>query len=179
MEYIIAYHCAPALVGIKPSNLVSCQKNKGFDVHSEIRRLNSELNSKDIYFEIIAECEKRVLLMVYRKKILQKTLNNSEIRSFLTSLGYPRKAESYELLNYLKKRLKNDDFPHEIGAFLGYPMHDIYGFILHKDKGCLLSGEWKVYKNPETAQKQFERFSACRKALLKKLVQGKTLAQTF
>lgn len=179
MENIIAYHCAPALAGIKPSNIVSCQKDKGFDVHYEIKRLNSELNSTDIYFETISECEKRVLLMVYRKKILEKTLSDLEIKDFLHSFGYPRNGGSKEFLKFLKLRMTNRDFPHEIGAFLGYPIDDIYGFIFHKDEGCLLNGEWKVYKNPEQAQKMFDRFSACRREVMNKVVQGKTLVQMF
>lgn len=68
IENIIAYHCGPALAGIKPSNIVACYKDKLPDVHESIIRLNLQLNHKDIYIEALCECEKRVLIMVYRRK---------------------------------------------------------------------------------------------------------------
>lgn len=179
MENIIGYHCAPALAGIKPSNLVTCYKNRGYDVHAEIDRLNNELNCKDIYFEPICECERRVLLLVYRKKVLQKVLFAPEIHSFISKLGYSDANDVDAYIRILKSRFDECDFPHEIGIFLGYPLHDVYGFMFHKDEGCLLCGEWKVYKNPEEAQRLFERFLACRKAVLRRILAGCTLAQMF
>lgn len=179
MENIIGYHCAPALAGIKPSNLVACYKNQGYNVASEIKRLNEELNCKDIYFEPVCECEKRVLLLCYRKKILGRVLNQPEIKEFLSVFGYSEADNPDTYIAILKRRFVKGKFPHEIGIFLGYPLHDVYGFIFHKDEGCLLCGEWKVYKNPEEAQKLFDRFSACRKAVLRRVLQGFTLAQMF
>ena len=179
MENIIGYHCAPALAGIKPSNIVPCYKNSGYDIKKEIARLNSELNCKDIYFEAVCECEKRILLMVYRKKVLKKILDNSEVKSFLKSLGYPEAPDTDTYIKFLKERLTNTEFPHEICVFLGYPMHDVYGFMYHKDEGCLFCGEWKVYKNVDEAKKLFNRFAACRKAVLKRILRGHTLAQVF
>ena len=72
-----------------------------------------------------------------------------------------------------------ENFPHEIGAFLGYPLHDIYGFIYHRDAGCILTGEWKVYEDEDGARKLFMRYNKCRRALLARLEEGKTLAQIF
>ena len=98
MENVIGYHCAPALAGIKPSNIVACYKDRGYDVNKEIQRLNSELNGKGIYFYPLCECEKRVLLMVYRKNILQKSLCDTEVRKFLVSFGYPETADTEEYI---------------------------------------------------------------------------------
>ncbi len=179
MENVIGYHCAPALAGIKASNIVACYKDKGYNVNREISRLNNELNSRKIYLEPLCESEKRVLVMVYRSNVLCKALKNEEVKSFLSSLGYPADADLHTYIRILKKRLINEDFPHEIGAFLGYPMHDVYGFINHRDEECLLCGEWKVYKKPEEAQKMFERFSACRKALAGQIMKGHSLSQMF
>lgn len=179
MENVIGYHCAPALAGIKPSNLVACYKDKGYDVSAEMKRLNTELNCRDIYFEPICECEKRVLLLCYRKKVLGKVLDMPEVKDFLSDFGYSEATDIDTYIEILKSRFCKSEFPHEIGIFLGYPLHDVYGFMFHKDEGCLLCGEWKVYHNPEEAQKLFARFSACRKAVLRKVLQGHTLAQMF
>lgn len=179
MEKLIAYHCAPALAGIKPSNIVTCYKNKIEKLNEKIERLNSELNKKDIYVEILCECEKKALVMVYRKRFLEKALREESVKEFLVSMGYPAEGGVEDYIEVLKKHLEREEFSHEIGAFLGYPMHDIYGFMYHKDQGCLLCGEWKVYKNADAAEKLFHRFNRCRRALCEKIDSGKTLSQMF
>ncbi|MBO5060288.1 MAG: DUF3793 family protein [Clostridia bacterium] len=179
MENIIAYHCAPALAGIKPANIVAFYKDKFPNICEEIERLNLELNCRGIYFEILCECDKRALIMVYRRKALEAALRNDEVNAFLLSHGYPEKGSINMYIEHLKKRLEKEEFPHEIGAFLGYPLHDIYGFINHKNEGCILCGEWKVYHNAEEAKKLFKRFDSCRKAVAKKVLGGQTLAQVF
>ncbi|MBQ7959637.1 MAG: DUF3793 family protein [Clostridia bacterium] len=179
MEAKIAYHCAPALAGIKPANIVNVPKSVSVDIHSEIEKLNGKMNVKDIFFEIIFECEKRIILMVYRRELLEKTLSEKAIKCFLCSFGYPHQVTVEGYIAFLRERLKNREFPHEIGAFLGYPIHDIQGFLYQKDEGCLLCGEWKVYKNPEKAKLLFKRFEACRSALVRRVMRGETLQQIF
>ncbi len=179
MEKMIAYHCAPALAGIKPSNIVSIYKNKTKNINEKLEKLNSQLNKNDIYFDVLCECEKKKLVMVYRKSALEKTLNDEKVKAFLVSMGYPKEGKVEDYLEILKNRLNGSEFSHEIGAFLGYPIHDIYGFMYHKDEGCLLCGEWKVYENADTAQKLFHRFNSCRQAVCSKIDNGKTLAQMF
>lgn len=180
MEKIIAYHCAPALAGIKPSNLVSIFKDRVSDIHSEIEKLNRQLNCKDIYIEAIHECSSRVLAIVYRKKVLARHLKKSNCADFLQAFGYSAQGTIEEYISHLKYRLLNSaEFPHEIGVFLGYPINDIYGFIHHKNDGCLLCGEWRVYENAEKAQKLFLRYRACRKAVSKRVANGCTLAEIF
>ena len=180
LEELLAYYCAPALAGIKPANIVSCQKPLFPDLYRELDRLNSELNRKDIYIETLCECENHVLVMVYRKSVLENHLHSYSNAAFLLQYGYAKNGSLSDYFNMLKKRLSCDSFPHEIGVFLGYPLHDIYCFINHRDEGCLLVGEWKVYHNIEEAEKLFGRFKACRKALVKRVSQkGKTLAQIF
>ncbi len=178
-EKTVAYFCGPALAGIKPSNLVSIGKAEVPDIYNKITALNSRLNKKGIYADIVCECDKRVLLLVYRRKALLSYLEKPEITDFLISCGYGKNLELNEYINTLKSRLNMCDFPHEIGAFLGYPLHDIYGFINHKNEGCLLTGEWKVYKNMEYAKKQFAIYAACRSALVKRLESGKSLDEIF
>lgn len=179
VESLLAYQCGPALAGIKPANIAACTKARIANAKSEIAQLNSQLNDKGIYIEILCECERRILVMVYRRKKLLEYLSNKEIKSFLMDCGYPEKVSVEEYIKFLKTRLEKDDFPHEIGAFLGYPLHDIHGFINHKDEGCLLTGEWKVYAEADKARALFGRYRACRMAILRRIAQGKTLAQLF
>lgn len=176
LEELIAQHCSPALAGIKPANLVSCFKNKIPDLQTEILRLNKELNPQGIFLENICECDKRILLLVYRKKQLTDYLSKLEISELLKHCGYSS-INLLDCIKTLKKRMLNTDFPHEIGAFLGYPAHDIYGFINHKT--CLLVGDWRVYENADEAKKIFARYKICRCAVMKKVSQGKKLSQIF
>ena len=39
-EYILAYHCAPAFAGIKPSNIASCSKRENPNITVQIKMLN-------------------------------------------------------------------------------------------------------------------------------------------
>lgn len=179
LENLIAYHCGPALAGIKPANIASCSKIQFPDVYDDIEKINNQLNVKDIYAEIICECDKRALVMVYRKKVLEDHLKKKEMQRFLSEYGYMQDYNLKEYIAFLKTRLSMGEFPHEIGVFLGYPLHDIYGFINHRDEGCLLIGEWKVYDDAEYAKKMFLRYKACRNAIVKRLNNGCSLAQIF
>ena len=179
LEAPIAYHCAPALAGIKPANIVSCQKSKNNNIYPELEKLNSELNCKDIYLEVLCECEKRLLVMVYRKALLERYLNDRANKAFLAKYGYSQAISTESHLETLKSRMEFDSFPHEIGVFLGYPLRDIHCFINHRDRGCLLCGEWKVYHNVPKAEKLFKRYRSCRKALSKRVASGCSLAKIF
>ena len=179
LETLIAYYCAPALAGIKASNIFSCYKDKCPDAKTEIQKLNKLLNKKDIYIETLCECERRLLLIVYRKQKLLNQLEDVSIKELLSKYGYRDCKTIPDYLNALRIRLEDKEFPHEIGAFLGYPVQDIYGFIYHKDEGCLLVGEWRVYSNKENAKIMFLRFKRCRKALLKRVMDGNSLADIF
>ena len=54
-----------------------------------------------------------------------------------------------------------EEFPHEIGLFLGYPLGDVVGFMEHKGKNCLCCGCWKAYTDACAAKRQFDRFNKC------------------
>ena len=87
-EYILAYHCAPAFAGIKPSNIASCSKRENPNITVQIKMLNEKLNKNDIYIDVLCECGERVLLMVYRKQKLCEYLQRDDIKSFLCDNGY-------------------------------------------------------------------------------------------
>ena len=124
---------------------------------SEIEKLNNILNRKDIYIEILCECKERILIMLYRRKRLCEYLNNLQIKNLLKRYDYPKQFSLQKYLKLLRGRIalrccETEKFPHEIGAFLGYPIHDIYGFINNRDEQCLLTGEWKVNADADNAK---------------------------
>ena len=64
-----------------------------------------------------------------------------------------------------------NEFPHEVGLFLGYPPADVEGFMYQREK-YKLCGLWKVYDDVEGAQKQFDRLRHCTEVYLNCLNRG-------
>ena len=180
LEHELAFYCSPAFAGIKPSNILSYSTNDKPRLKKQIDRLNSQLNSSGIYIKILCEYEKRVLIMVYRPGKLGSYINRPEIAAFLNGRGYVSTSDVEGCLKRLSERIRTSgEFPHEIGAFLGYPIADIYGFINHKNEGCKYTGHWKVYANVEEAKKTFKKYDSCRNAVISRLNCGKTLTDMF
>lgn len=61
----------------------------------------------------------------------------------------------------MKRLGESDEFPHEIGLFLGYPVEDVKGFIENKASCAKCVGYWKVYGDEEKAQKLFNQYKKC------------------
>ncbi len=179
LEILLSYFCAPALAGIKPANTLTCQKMLISDIPNQIEKLSGELNPCDIYIEVLCEYERYILIMAYRKKVLENHLTQEDNRAFLSKFGYSGCTDVCEYLSFLKSRFSYCEFPHEIGVFLGYPLCDIYGFINHRSEGCLMAGEWRVYHNMDKASAMFERYRLCRTSLAKKVIEGRSLADIF
>ena len=179
-EKELAFHCAPALAGIKAANLICCAKEDYDSFEELIAQYNAQLNRCGICFEILSQCSKKHLLLVYRPKLLERHVSLPVCRQILSAAGYPAAAPLPGLLKHLKGRLTNcEEFPHEIGVFLGYPPEDVIGFQLHRGKGYKLCGYWKVYSDPELAEKAFRCYDRCRSALYRRVSSGYTLTKLF
>ena len=164
-ERKLAYHCAPAIFGIKSSNLINVSKKEFPNIHLDILELNNDKHAR-VFFKIIYEDEKSLLLLVYRKEVLLDQLKDINNYNFLREYGYPSKVSLDSYFNYLSYRIKTvESFPHEIGVFLGYDLEDIIDFKEGKKK-CLHVGYWKVYSNKEIKIKKFDRFTRCKRAAL-------------
>ena len=86
------------------------------------------------------------------------------------------------MLNRLSERidLYSDgtmQFPHEIGAFLGYPVMDMKGFIEHNGKDFVFSGYWKVYHDVQGAVKLFQRYDEERRQTIREVIMGKSIRE--
>lgn len=173
IETKIVMHCGPTLAGLKPANMLSLSKVQYPNLHAQLANMNRELNGCDIFFEILCECEKSALVMVYRRENLHKCINKPETVKFLHKYGYPNSGKLSENIEFLRSRIgENAEFPHEVGVFLGYPMCDVYGFINHKNVGCMYTGYWKVYDNVESTKELFSKYDRCRSRLMQLVNQG-------
>ena len=149
------------------------------DLSLELRKYGHALRSSDLVFDILCECEKRALVLVYRKSLLSRELSRPAAADFLHSIGYPHTDPSIwfdSALRHLRSRIgSSGGFPHEIGLFLGYPPADVFGFIENKGKDFLFSGYWKVYSDAEQRKQMFAAYTACRDFLCERIAGGDRL----
>ena len=144
---------------------------------NQTQDLNAILNLKGIMIKILKCTDNKALIYVYRPNKLINDLLNNEARRFLKEAGY-KTCDMSKCIDTLAMRLANrDDFPHEIGLFLGYPLHDVKGFIENVGKNYKCAGCWKVYDNEVTAKKVFEKYKKCKHNYCKKFLKGLSIQQ--
>lgn len=174
-EDLIIKHCSPTLAGLKTGNMFSCPYQDTPTLFREIRRLNQRLKVKGLCMIPLHISPKRALLYLYRPLRLQKDLSDTFAAEILKKHGYPTTQASACLATLIGKIRHLEDFPHEIGLFLGYPPEDVYGFIENKACKYKCSGCWKVYGDAELAQKRFEQYKKCTKIYCAQWEKGQPL----
>ena len=175
-EQQLVRQCAPTLAGIKTGSLFTCPVESWNVLKDQLRGWNGVFRKKGLRLLPLRVKNRRVLLYLYRPKLLARDLQAPEAAALLEACGYAP-LEGASCLPRLIRRLKHSpEFPHEIGLFLGYPPKDVEGFM-HSRDDCLLCGLWKVYDNPEGAQEQFRKCRACTSILLSRLQSGSRLDQ--
>lgn len=177
-EKCIALHCAPTILKEKSANLMSLSAINVEDIEGKIKKYNEELNEEGLTFNIICKCEKRFLLLVYRKEMLEACLRKKGALKILKENGYYTDCSLEMLLNQLSYRLKiQEGFPHEIGLFLDYPVEDVDCFIRENGAGGIFCGYWKVYVNEKNARQKFELFDICKEKVSLAMAEGKSIFQ--
>ncbi|WRS28597.1 DUF3793 family protein [Oscillospiraceae bacterium MB08-C2-2] len=141
----IRLYCAsaPVLEGVKPALLFNLFKDEQ-TVWEEVGHTLLDDLRLDA-FCVYRTKEGFSTFLFYRAASLQSHLNRPEIKAFLSSRGYPASEYLADQLNSLKEQYQIHQYPHEIGIFLGYPLADVRGFILHKGRDYKLRKYWKVY----------------------------------
>lgn len=174
-EDFIIRHCAPTLAGIKTGNLFTCPcENKEALLHS-LRQLNKRLGGKGLRILPMRFSEKKALIYLYRPGKLRKDLAHTTAAQLLISHGYNTGSCEKCVVHLAKKLRQQEDFPHEIGLFLGYPPEDVYGFIENNACGCKCTGCWKVYGDEEAAKKKFAQYKKCTQVYYDQWAKGKAI----
>ena len=152
-------HCAPVLLGCKPAALFTV-----FSIECLVC-LKKELNYM-LDIKVFRNRKKSILIMVYKQQMLEKLILNEKVRHALSLLGYSESFSIDSYLSLLEYRFNNtEDFPHEIGLFLGYPPEDVLGFINNCGMDYKYCGLWKVYGDEEKSKKRFDKYKHCRECL--------------
>lgn len=168
----LVLQCAPFLKGIKVASIMNMGK-------SQRDRLDEVLSGTAIQYKILGETKDRGLVFLYRRKELEKYLHRSEVCSFLESYGYEI-GDMDRVISRLTARVcQYSDgqicFPHEIGAFLDYPIDDVRCFIEKGGKDCQCAGYWKVYNNVHRAQMTFFAYDKAKTSAVNEFLAGKSI----
>jgi len=175
----LAFHTAPTLLGIKCGSLISLTTAE-FTLDEQSEQFNNKAAVKGLVTRILCSCGSRTLLFVYNEKLMKRRLADEQVQTVLRKYGYPENVGIDECLDYLAMRIRSsEDFPHEIGVFLGYPLEDVVGFIENKGENFKLCGCWKVYGSEENAKRTFANYEKCRRFLCNRLNEGADIYQAL
>lgn len=174
-EELLVKHCSPTLAGIKTGNLFSVNFKNADELRACVRDWNKALSPKGLRIMPMRFDNGRALIYVYRPSKLSKDLSESLAGDMLNSLGYGGKTPERCVSELMKRLRRNEDFPHEIGLFLGYPPEDVKGFIENKACGCKYKGCWKVYGDETAARKTFAKYKKCTAIYCELFKKGRSL----
>lgn len=171
---LLDMHCAPLLKRMAVANVLTLSRKQALGIKGMLK--NTEIEC----YILKADCG-RVILYLYRKDALRSCLQQEDVRNFLKKYGYPDK-EIVDMLKRLSQRIRlyadgQTDFPHEIGAFLGYPLADVESFIENRGKNYAYLGYWKVYHDVEQAVKTFRLFDKERERAVQDVIFGKGIRE--
>ena len=178
-EKELLYHAAPSLSGMKQANLFSFPLEQLPQFRDEVGQYQKKLASVGIALLYLYCCRKRIFLLVYREKELNTYLKQPQVQELLMTHGYPSPSQAdflTQTLLHLRKRISAyQEFPHEIGFFLGYPVEDVLNFIQQKGQNYKICGYWKVYGDVSEALRIFASYELCRTQMMEQVQRGVSL----
>ena len=174
-EKMLIQHCSPTLAGLKTGSLFSCFFANEREMRESLRHFNRRLSKKGLRVLPVRYREHRALIYVYRPTQLARDLEMGDVQQILRPRGYVCE-HPWQCVSKLMTRLKeSEDFPHEIGLFLGYPPEDVHGFIENKPNACKCVGTWKVYGDENRARALFAKYKKCTGVYTKQWENGRTI----
>lgn len=174
-EEIIIRNGAPTLAGIKTANLFTCPCQDRKETLVAIRKLNDKLQPKGLRVIPLRFSDTKVLIYLYRPSHLSADIANSQAAALLRQRGYDPDHCEHCVAQLMKRLRQDEDFPHEIGLFLGYPAEDVRGFIENNAKDCKCVGCWKVYGDESAARKKFALYKKCTRIYQNQWANGKDI----
>ena len=179
-ESVLVEQCAPTLVGLKPASLFRYQPGPSDEGRVPLARWKGALAARGIRVRVLKACPRTGAWMIYlyREVWITRILCQPEIQDFLRRQGYRPEEGCQAMLTRLSRRLcLEEDYPHEIGVFLGYPLEDVEGFIRHRGRDFTCCGYWKVDGDAAAAQRRFGCYRRCTRICLERLRRGTALTK--
>ena len=177
LEELLVENGAPTLSCIKCANLMTARFTNRVQLARQVAALRLRLRQYGVQLTILRLRDGCAQLYLYRPQLVSAILERQAVRDFLRGCGYTDLRLS-EALKLLRRRLESgEDFPHEIGIFLGYPLEDVQAFIEKHGQDCVLCGMWKVYHNEQEARRYFASCHDCRLRAIRAFRAGMSLEQ--
>ncbi len=172
----LVFYSAPTLGGAKSASLFGCRLDQG-TLFRYVRLANRELNTKGVHVRLLSYKNGYGLVYVFRPLMLARDLALPCAQRILRQNGYQSRSWNTLLCELMKRLESSEEFPHEIGLFLGYPAEDVDGFIRLGPSACICCGVWKVYQNKEHALAVFAQCRQCTCHCMKQWAAGVPIAQ--
>lgn len=171
-EALIVRHCSPTLAGLKTANMFVCTYTDKAELRESIRSINVMLKDKGVRMIPLRAANGRALIYVYRPKKLENDLKSPLSGAILASCGYYEGTASRLIKELIDRLGGSEEFPHEIGLFLGYPPEDVRCFMCDRNRECKCVGCWRAYNNEKEAERTFAKFKKCTEVYCSKLREG-------
>ena len=159
------------ILGSKPAEIINVPGSKE-DKKIKLSQIEAFFsNCSRITYRIITTHDggKRVLFI--NEKSMEKVLVNKRCINFLKFVGY---SSDYELNDYMDElvfRLQSEEFPHEIGVFLGYPLKAVLGFMGSGKNALVEVKNWRIYGDKEISYEVYNNFMRD-KAIMKEMIES-------
>lgn len=174
-EELLIRHCSPTLAGMKTGNLFVCSFADRAGMRGCVRCWNRLLTKKGLRILPLRFRNGRALIYVYRPSRLSADPQNGTAKQLLQERGYCTDTSDRCVVQLIRRLCACEEFPHEIGLFLGYPPEDVCGFIENRADGCKCVGCWKVYGDAEAAQKIFAKYKKCSDIYAAQFANGRSI----
>lgn len=140
---------AEVLAGVKPANLLRISNRRypcGRNMYQLWQRYGQQLLESSPIVAATMRCDDSgVLLLLYSPTLLQRRLDSRSSHTFLQSLHYRNPRHIATTLKDLTSHFGDEEFPHEIGLFLGYPLKDVTAFMGRSQLKATAQRLWKIY----------------------------------
>ena len=159
------------ILGSKPAEIINVPGSKE-DKKIKLSQIEAFFsNCSRITYRIITTHDggKRVLFI--NEKSMEKVLVNKRCINFLKFVGYPADYELNDYMDELVFRLQSEEFPHEIGVFLGYPLKDVLGFMGYGKNELVEVRNWRIYGDKEISYEVYNNFMRD-KAIMKEMIES-------
>ena len=160
-EEAMILHGSPTLAGLKTGSLFRYPYESADEMRASLRHWNRVFLNKGLRVIPLTFRNNKALLYLFRPAKLKKDLCNDTACRILSERGYCTDSPERCIRCLMRRLEESDEFPHEIGLFLGYPPEDVRGFIEHRECDLKCVGCWKVYGDAAKAQKTFRLFRRC------------------
>lgn len=172
LGFQVILQCAPFLKGLKVSGLISMENES----YSDWKKCFP--GWRLIFINIMLRGKPCPFLSTQRAG---RIYESAKLRELIGQYGY-KESNIEEMLAHLSERIcectaQGIGFPHEIGAFLGYPTADVQSFIEKEGRDFIMTGYWKVYSNPEKARMIFHEYDRAKVCAVNEYLDGKNIRE--